>query len=61
MFSPFFRDVLRAGVIDAIRKGMPEKEVLERLANAQEIYRRDDMHALKARGFNVNATIISAK
>jgi DNA-binding NarL/FixJ family response regulator len=52
--------VLRAGAVDAIRKGVPKREVLERLANAQELYRRDDIRAVRARGFNVNATIISA-
>ena len=52
-------EVLQAGAVDAIRKGVPEKEVLERLANAQAIYRRGDLQEIKARGFNVNATIIS--
>jgi DNA-binding NarL/FixJ family response regulator len=54
-------DVLRAGAVDAIRKGVPEREVLERLANAQELYRREDIQAIRERGFNVNATTISAK
>jgi DNA-binding NtrC family response regulator len=54
-------DVLRAGAVDAIRKGVPEREVLERLANAQELYRRDDIQAVRANRFNVNATIISPK
>jgi DNA-binding NtrC family response regulator len=51
-------DVLRAGAVDAIRKGVPDREVLERLANAQELYRREDIQAIRARGFNVNATMI---
>jgi DNA-binding NarL/FixJ family response regulator len=54
-------DVLQAGAADAIRKGVPEKEVLERLANAQETYRGKDIQAIKAHGFNVNATMISAR
>jgi DNA-binding NarL/FixJ family response regulator len=53
--------VLRAGAVNAIRKGVPDGEVLERLANAQELYRRDDIQAVRTRGFNVNATIISLK
>jgi DNA-binding NarL/FixJ family response regulator len=52
-------EVLQAGAVDAIRKGVPEKAVLERLANAQAIYRRGDLQEIKARGFNVNATIVS--
>lgn len=50
--------VLSAGAVDAIRKGVPDGEVQERLANAQELYRRDDIRAVRARGFNVNATMI---
>jgi len=52
--------VLRAGAVDAIRKGVPDREVLERLTNAQELYRRDDIQAVRARQFNVNATMIPA-
>jgi hypothetical protein len=44
-----------------VGKRVPDKEVLERLANAQEIYRREDFQDISARGFNVNATITSAK
>jgi DNA-binding NtrC family response regulator len=54
-------DVLRAGAVDAIRKGAPDREVLERLANAQEICGREDIRRIRTRGFNVNATSVSAK
>jgi len=45
--------VLQAGAVDAIRKGaLKNEEVLVRLAFAQEIYRRKDVH-----GRNLNVTL----
>jgi len=45
--------VLQAGAVDAIRKGaLKNEEVLVRLAFAQEIYRRKDVH-----GRNINVTL----
>jgi DNA-binding NarL/FixJ family response regulator len=52
-------EVLKAGAVDAIRKGaLPKEEVLARLAKAQEIHRSEDSRAIRARGFNVNATAV---
>lgn len=51
--------VLRAGAADAIRKGaLKREEVLVRLAAAQEILYGEDAQSIRARGFNVNATVI---
>ncbi len=51
--------VLQAGAVDAIRKGaLKNEEVLKRLATAQEIYRREDVPSIRARGFNINVTLI---
>lgn len=52
--------VLKAGAVDAIRKGTLEKEeVLARLASAQEMWKREDLRSIRARGPNVNVTILS--
>ncbi len=52
--------VLRAGAADAIRKGaLKDEEVLARLAAAQEFRRGEDAQSIRARGFNVNITLIS--
>jgi len=51
--------VLQAGAVDAIRKDALKKEqVLARLANAQEIYRRKDVRSTRALGLSANVTII---
>jgi len=51
--------VLRAGAADAIRKSaLREEQVLARLAAAEQLYRREDAQSIRARGFNVNATIV---
>jgi DNA-binding NarL/FixJ family response regulator len=51
--------VLRAGAADAIRKSaLKDQEVLVRLATAQEIHRREDTQTIRARGLNVNATVV---
>lgn len=53
--------VLQAGAVDAIQKGaLANEEVLVRLARAYEIWRREDVQSLSARGINVNVTAISA-
>lgn len=53
--------VLRAGAVDAIRKGLDPTEVRARLASAQELYAREDVGRLRAQGLNVNITIIPAR
>jgi DNA-binding NarL/FixJ family response regulator len=51
--------VLRAGAADAIRKdALKDEEVLVRLATAHEAHRGKDAQSIKARGFNVNATVV---
>jgi DNA-binding NarL/FixJ family response regulator len=51
--------VLRAGAADAIRKGaLKDEELLVRLAAAQEFHRSYDAQNIRARGLNVNATIV---
>lgn len=51
--------VLGAGAADAIRKGaLNDEEVLVRLAAAQEIHHTEDAQGIRARGLNVNATIV---
>ena len=51
--------VLRAGATDALRKGaLKDEEVLVRLAAAQEIHLREDAQSIRARGLNVNATVV---
>jgi DNA-binding NtrC family response regulator len=51
--------VLRADAADAIRKGaLGNEQLLTRLAAAEELYRRGDVKIIRARGFNVNATIV---
>lgn len=53
--------VLKAGAMDAIRKGaLDKKEVLARLEAAQAIYERHDIQSIKAQGLNVNFTNISS-
>ena len=52
--------VLKAGAVDAIRKGaLGNEEVLARLATAQEIWKREDLRSIRAHGLNVNVTILS--
>jgi DNA-binding NarL/FixJ family response regulator len=51
--------VLKAGAIDAIRKGaLRNDELLVRLKTAQEIYQRGDVQTIRAPGLNVNFTIV---
>jgi DNA-binding NarL/FixJ family response regulator len=51
--------VLRAGAADAIRKGaLEDEELLVRLAAAQEFHRSEDAQSIRARGLNINATIV---
>lgn len=51
--------VLRAGAADAIRKGrLKDDEVLVRLDAAQEIHRGEDARSIRARGLNVNVTVV---
>jgi DNA-binding response OmpR family regulator len=51
--------VLRAGAADAIRKSaLSDEKVLARLAAAEELHRGEDTQSIRARGFNVNATIV---
>ncbi len=51
--------VLQAGAVDAIRKGALEnKEVLNRLALAQDIFQRKIVRRISARGLNANVTTI---
>ena len=53
--------VLRAGPVDAIRKGaLKNQEVLVRLAAAQELWRREDFQRIRGSGLNVNATLSPA-
>jgi hypothetical protein len=50
---------LRTDAADAIRKGaLGNEQLLTRLAAAEELYRRGDVQIIRARGFNVNATIV---
>lgn len=52
--------VLRAGAVDAIRKGaFGRRELLARLACAEEVWHRGDVQGIKARGLNVNVTSVS--
>jgi hypothetical protein len=51
--------VSRAGAADLIRKGtLKAEELLLRLAAAQKIHHSDDAQSIRARGLNVNATIV---
>jgi DNA-binding NarL/FixJ family response regulator len=51
--------VLKAGAIDAIRKGALTKyDLLVRLKTVQEIYRRGDVQTIRTQGMNVNLTSI---
>ncbi len=51
--------VLRLGAADAIRKGaLMDEELLVRLAAAQELHRSEDAQSIRARGLNVNATVV---
>lgn len=49
--------VLKAGAVDAIRKGSSKEEVLQRLARAQEIYRSKGAEDVVKSGLNVNVTL----
>jgi DNA-binding NtrC family response regulator len=52
--------ILKAGAVDAIQKGaLKNKELLARLARAQEILHRKDVQSIRAHGLNVNVTAIS--
>jgi DNA-binding NarL/FixJ family response regulator len=52
--------VLRAGAVDAIRKGVLEqKELLARLDTAQELWRREAIWSIRNSGFNANVTLVS--
>lgn len=51
--------VLQAGAVDAIQKGaLKNDEVLIRLARAHEIWHREDLRNLRARGLNTNVAVI---
>lgn len=51
--------VLRAGAVDAIRKGAFGKhEVLRRLTSAEEVCHRGDIQEIRLRGFNLNVTAV---
>jgi DNA-binding NtrC family response regulator len=53
--------VLQAGAFDAIRKGaLEDKDVRTRLSNAREVFRREAILSLRARGFNANVTTMLA-
>jgi CheY-like chemotaxis protein len=49
--------VLKAGAVDAIRKGFSKEQVLQRLTRAQEIYRSEGAEEALKLGLNVNATL----
>jgi DNA-binding NtrC family response regulator len=51
--------VLKAGAVDAIRKGaLKPEEVLDRLETAQKIFQWDDIQMIKAKGLNINFTSV---
>ena len=51
--------VLRAGAVDAIRKGAFGKhEVLSRLRSAEEVWQRGDIQEIRVHGLNVNVTAV---
>jgi len=53
--------VLQVGAVDAIQKGtLKNEEVLDRLARAYQIWHQEDFRTLRARGMNVNVTLIPA-
>jgi DNA-binding NarL/FixJ family response regulator len=50
--------VLQAGAVDATRKGaLNDEDVLARLAAAQDFYRGEGGHKIRAYGFNANITL----
>lgn len=51
--------VLQAGAEDAIRKSaFKDEDVLSRLAAAQDFYRSEGAHKMRAHGFNANITLL---
>jgi CheY-like chemotaxis protein len=50
--------VLKAGAVDAIRKGLSTEQILQRLARAREIYRSGKAAEARKLGLNVNATLL---
>ncbi len=54
--------VLRAGAVDAIRKGaLGRQEILARLASAEAVWHRVDVQGNKTGGLNINVTSIPRK
>ena len=51
--------VLKAGAVDAIRKGLSKEQVLQRLTRAQEIYCSERAGEALKLGLNANATLSS--
>jgi CheY-like chemotaxis protein len=49
--------VLKAGAVDAIRKGFTKEQLLQRLTRAQEIYRSERAEGARKLGLNVNAAL----